>query len=160
MEKEKQSSVFLKSLFAGFVGAILFGIVGSVAYYLSFTDVSHASFFIRSFFDGDWTTGWISELISVIILGLIGIVPALIYYLLFKKLRGMYPGLLYGVALWFIVFAFLNPLFSYVPDFFSLDLDTIATTMSQFILYGVFIGYTISYEHHDQRVMRKVSQNG
>ncbi|GEN45295.1 YqhR family membrane protein [Alkalibacillus haloalkaliphilus] len=156
---EKESSVFKKGLFAGLVGGILFATAGSMAYFLSFSDVSHASFVFRSFFDGEWTTGWIAESISIVITGIIGVIPALIYYLLFKKLRGMMPGLIYGIALWFIVFGLLNPLFSYVPDLFSLNMDTIATTMSQFILYGVFIGYTISYEHHDQRFMRKVSQN-
>ncbi|WP_188206138.1 YqhR family membrane protein [Alkalibacillus aidingensis] len=156
---EQKLTLILKSLVTGFIGAIIFGALGTIAYYLNFSEVSHATFIIRSIFDGEWTTGILAELISLMVLGFIGVIPALIYYLVLKRSNGVTPGLLYGMVLWAIPFILLNPLFEYVPSLYSMDSDTIVTTVCQFILYGVFVGYTISYEYHGERIEQKISQN-
>ncbi|TFB23828.1 hypothetical protein E3U55_03170 [Filobacillus milosensis] len=158
-QEERQSSVFLKSLFCGAAGGFIWGIVSSIAYFFSFSEVSHASFILRTFFSGSWTEGWMGELISLCILTILAIIPALIYYLLFKQMHGIMPGILYGIGLWVIIFYFLNPLFYFVPPLNEMTMDTIVTTACQFVLYGVFVGYTISYEHHDRRIVPKSSQN-
>ncbi|MGP4072459.1 YqhR family membrane protein [Piscibacillus sp. B03] len=151
-KEESKRSVFLKSLFCGVVGAFIWGIVSSIAYFFKFSEVSHATFILRSFFSGGWTEGLTGELISLAILTVLGIIPALAYYLLMKKLHGMMPGIMFGMGLWVLVFIIMNPLFYYVPSFYDLSSDTIVTTICQFVLYGVFVGYTISYEYHDRRI--------
>ncbi|GEL77356.1 YqhR family membrane protein [Tenuibacillus multivorans] len=157
-QEESQTSVFLKSLFCGAVGGFIWGSVSSIAYFFSFSNVSHASFTLRSFFSGSWTEGLSGELISLVIVTILGIIPALVYYLFFKKFNGITPGILYGIGLWVVIFIVFNPMFYYVPPFNEMDYDTIVTTVCQFILYGVFVGYTISYEHHERRIVPKNSQ--
>ncbi|WP_054752930.1 YqhR family membrane protein [Piscibacillus salipiscarius] len=147
----KATSVFLKVYFAEW-WAFIWGIVGTISYFFAFSEVSHASFILRSFFAGSWTEGITGELISLGILTLLGAVPALVYYLFMKKLHGMMPGIMFGIGLWVLVFIIMNPLFYFVPTFYELSSDTIVTTICLFILYGVFVGYTISYEYHDRRI--------
>ncbi|MGM8214092.1 YqhR family membrane protein [Bacillaceae bacterium W0354] len=159
-DKKIQQSILLKSLLCGFVGAFIWGLTASISYFFSFSQVSHASFLLRSFFTGSWTEGITGELISLVILSVIGIIPALIYYLLFRRAKGLLPGLLYGLALWGIVFVLMQPFFSFVPSIRELSVETVVTTICQFILYGVFVGYTISYEQSEANIiMSKNSQN-
>ncbi|RPF55651.1 YqhR family membrane protein [Aquisalibacillus elongatus] len=158
-QEESQHSVFLKSLFCGAAGGLIWGIVSSIAYFFSFSEVSHASFILRSFFSGSWTEGILGEVISLLILIILGIIPALIYYFLFKKLHGIMPGVMFGIGIWVLILIIMNPMFSYVPSITEMKSDTIVTTLCQFILYGVFVGYTISYEHHDRRVVPERTQN-
>jgi len=159
-QRQLKRSFFNKSIISGFAGALIWGGVGSLSYFFSFTEVSHASFLIRSFISDAWAQGVIGELVSLPILSIIGIIPAFIYYLFFKKAKGMLPSILFGVALWAIVFLLLQPLFQQVPAVTNMKVETIVTTLAHFILYGVFVGYTISYERTETMIaLSKKSHN-
>ncbi|WLR46297.1 YqhR family membrane protein [Halobacillus litoralis] len=58
-------------------------------------------------------------------------------------------GVFYGIGLWAIVYFLLTPIFPAIPTFMELNSDTWVTTGCLFILYGVFIGYSISYEYRE-----------
>ena len=58
----------------------------------------------------------------------------------------MWGGILYGVVLWLIVFYGVNPLLPNLESVSHLERNTIITTLCLYILYGVFIGYSISFE--------------
>ncbi|MDQ0158602.1 YqhR family membrane protein [Alkalibacillus salilacus] len=152
----REKSVIKESIYTGLFGGVIFGLLNSFTYALNFTEVSHASFIFRSFFEGDWTSTWWIEIISAVILGVLAIIPAIIYYSLLRKVRGLLPGLLFGIVLWGIIFWLVNGLFDYVPTLENLTKETVVTTLCQFVLYGVFVGYTISYNQHGERVTRKV----
>lgn len=49
-------------------------------------------------------------------------------------------------------FILLNPYFSYVPNFNELEMDTIAATVCQFVMYGVFVAYTIAFDANGERI--------
>ncbi|MET3684298.1 hypothetical protein ABID56_002424 [Alkalibacillus flavidus] len=153
---KQKRSVLRNSIITGFVGGVIFSLLNSFTYALKFTDVSHASFIVRSFFQGSWTSTWWIEIINAFMIGLLAVIPAIVYYLTLKQLRGMMPGFLYGIVLWGLIFWLANPLFETVPSLGSLNSETIVTTLCQFVLYGVFVGYTLSYESHDERIARKV----
>ncbi|WP_102027055.1 YqhR family membrane protein [Salirhabdus sp. Marseille-P4669] len=146
-QKEKPMSIRSKSLLTGFIGGLFWATIGSIAYYFNFSEVSHGSFILRSFFEGNWTNGLLGEIISIVIVGLISILIALLYYLTLRKRPGMIPGFLYGIALWVIIMYFLNPVFSAVPTLSEMESTTIVSTLCLYILYGTFIGYSISYEY-------------
>ena len=148
----KNQNLLVKSFVTGFVGALLWGAISSLGYFMSFSTVSHASFILRSFFTGSWTEGWSGELISLLILGLLGTIPAIIYYYFFKKFARVIHGVIYGVILWAVFFILLNPYFSYVPNFNELEMDTIAATVCQFVMYGVFVAYTIAFDANGERI--------
>ncbi|GGF08233.1 hypothetical protein GCM10010954_03340 [Halobacillus andaensis] len=148
-KKEPPQSVLAKSLTIGFVSGVLWSTLGAISYYFHFSEVSPASFIFRSFWQTNWTSSFLAEVLAVIIVGLLSILVSLIYYLILKRKNGMWPGLLLGVVVFAAVFFALNPIFSAVPTWSEITSDTYVTSVCLFILYGVFIGYSISYEFHE-----------
>ncbi|GAA0482198.1 YqhR family membrane protein [Salinibacillus aidingensis] len=154
-QQEEPMSLLQKALLTGFIGGIFWGLLGSLAYYFNFSEVSHASFILRSFWQADWIDGFTGEMLSVLIVGVISILVAYVYYLLLRKREGMLPGILYGLVIWFIFLYFLNPMFSAVPGLADMTVDTVVTTICLLILYGTFIGYSISFEYKSLQEMKQ-----
>ncbi|WP_028783183.1 YqhR family membrane protein [Thalassobacillus devorans] len=148
-QREKPASIVNKSLLTGFVGGMIWSIFGAISYYFSFTEVSPASFVIRSFWQTSWSSAFLGEVLGVTGVSMVSILGALVYYLVLKKTNGLMPGILYGLAIWGVLFYLLNPIFTAVPALPDLTSDTIVTTICLFVLYGTFVGYSISYEYHD-----------
>ncbi|WP_337193921.1 YqhR family membrane protein [Pontibacillus yanchengensis] len=144
---EKPVSSLSKALITGFVGGLLWSFVGVVTYFFNFSSVSAASFIIRSWIQTDWTGSWIGEFLGMVAIGLLSLGVAVIYYGLLRKTHGLFPPILFGVALWFIVMYLFNPIFATVPTVYEMDSNTIVTTLCIYILYGTFIGYSISYDY-------------
>ncbi|MBA2173627.1 hypothetical protein H0266_01830 [Halobacillus locisalis] len=148
-QQEPQQSVFGKALGIGFTGGILWSALGVFTYYFHFSELSAASFLFRSYLQTDWTGTWLAEVLAVLIVGVISLVSAMLYYFTLKKQQGIWPGLVFGLVLWAVVFFVLTPLFPAIPTFTEMTSDTWVTTACLFILYGVFIGYSISYEYEE-----------
>ncbi|WP_231622390.1 YqhR family membrane protein [Halobacillus karajensis] len=148
-QQEPQQSVLAKAMITGFTGGVLWSGLGAIAYYFNFTEVSSASFIFRSFWQTDWTGTWLAEILAVLIVGILSLGTALLYYLVLKKRNGIWPGVFFGLGLWAFVFLLLTPIFPAIPTFLELNSDTWVTTVCLFILYGVFIGYSISYEYRE-----------
>ncbi|MCA0970114.1 hypothetical protein LCM20_05915 [Halobacillus litoralis] len=148
-QKEAPQSVFTKALSIGFSAGIIWSALGLLTYLFHFSEVSAASFLIRSYFQSDWTGTWLAEVISIIGVGVLSFVTAIVYYFTLKRQSGIWPGFAYGLILWALVFIILTPLFPAIPSFTELSSDTWVTTGCLFILYGVFIGYSISYEFQE-----------
>lgn len=143
-----------RSLFTGFVGGIIGGICGVLLYYFNFSEVSPRTFELRPWVNAGWADRWIGDLISVLVAGVLSLVPAFIYYGLFKKIRSVLFAVLFGVVLWIIIFYVLNPIFDNIPPVEQMSMTTIVSTICLFLLYGTFIGFSISYDYHDS--VRKV----
>ena len=58
----------------------------------------------------------------------------------------MWVGIAYGLLLFLLVFFIFNPIFPGIPSFNELKLNTLITSICLYALFGLFIGYTISYE--------------
>lgn len=69
-----------------------------------------------------------------------------------EKIHSMWVGAGYGIILWCIVFLLLNPLLTPVKPILNLSIDTIITTLCVFILYGTFIGYSISFDYLEMKI--------
>ncbi|HLR40473.1 MAG TPA: YqhR family membrane protein, partial [Virgibacillus sp.] len=80
---------------------------------------------------------------------------AFIYYGLLKKVISMWMGVVYGLILWGIIFYILQPVFPTLTPVVDFDKETIVTTLGLFILYGTFIGYSISFDYNDMRIKEK-----
>lgn len=149
---EEQLSIFSRALLTGFIGGILWSSIGSLMYYFNFSEVAPKSFLLKSWLDATWIDRWLGTLIAILLAGVISMGAALIYYGLFKKINSMWMGLLYGVILWGIIFYLMQPIFSNIPQLIDLSYNTIVSTGCLFILYGTFIGYSISYDYHDMKI--------
>jgi hypothetical protein len=134
--------VFWTGLFGGF----FWGLVGYVAYFFNFTDIS-PNVILEPWALGDWKYGWLGKVISLIFLAIISVAVAYLYYAALRKLKGMWFGLGFGIILFLVVFFVLNPIFPGIKPLFDLNRDTIITSVCLYMLYGIFIGYSINYEY-------------
>ncbi|EZP76108.1 hypothetical protein H839_12564 [Parageobacillus genomosp. 1] len=143
-QKERPMSLLLKTVITGFVGGVFWSLIGYLAYFFHFSEIS-PNMILIPWVAGDWKHGKIGNYIAILLIGLLSILVALIYYAALRRIKGMWAGVLYGVAWWLIVFYVLNPLFPNLETVSHLQRNTIITTLCLYILYGVFIGYSISF---------------
>ncbi|GGB62015.1 hypothetical protein GCM10011409_44010 [Lentibacillus populi] len=148
-KRDKPMSILPRSLFTGFIGGLIWSTFGVIMYYFNFSEVAPKTFVLRSWLKAGWTNSWLGEIVSVLLLGLLSILTAFVYYGLFKKANSLWFAAGFGVVLWAIIFYVLQPIFGNVPPVADLNRDTIVSTICLFILYGTFIGYSISYDYHD-----------
>ncbi|WP_163969975.1 YqhR family membrane protein [Oceanobacillus halotolerans] len=148
-QEEQPISLLSRSLITGFVGGVFWGIVGLFAYYFNFSEVAPKTYLLRSWLDAGWTDRWLGDVVSLIALGVISVIVAFIYYIIFKKINSIWMGVAYGALLWGIVFYVLQPIFPNVGPITGMGEYTIVSTICLFILYGTFVGYSISYDYED-----------
>ncbi|CQR46800.1 hypothetical protein BN1058_01075 [Paraliobacillus sp. PM-2] len=153
-KREQPVSIMARTLTTGFFGGVFWSFIGWIASYFHFTSFSPATFLIRSWLDADWTNTWLANVLSILGMGIISLLVAIVYYLFLRKTRGLLPSFLFGLLLWGVVFYALLPIFPNIKPLPQLDSDTIVTTICLFLLYGIFIGYSISYDYLD-RVTKK-----
>jgi hypothetical protein len=156
-QHEKPMSFMSMVVITGFVGGILWSSLALLVYFFNFTDV-RPNVILEPWALGDWKKGWIGSVFSILTIGILSIGTALLYYALFRKMKGIWVSMLYGVVLFVLVFYVLNPIFPGIDSFWKLSRDTIITSLCFYILYGVFIGYSISFEESERNAREEVKE--
>ncbi|MGD6966996.1 hypothetical protein FZC78_06325 [Rossellomorea vietnamensis] len=149
-KQEKPLSFIGMVVTTGFAGGILWSLISYICYMFSFTEIE-PNIILEPWAAGDWKDSWLGIVISILAYGLISIGAALVYYAALRKLTSMWVGAGYGIALMLVVFLVLNPLFPSMKGLTDTDYNTLITAACIYILYGVFIGYSISYEENELR---------
>jgi hypothetical protein len=147
-KQEKPLSFIGMVIATGFTGGILWSGIAYICYMFSFTKLE-PNIILEPWAVGDWRETWLGIVISILAYGLISIGVALVYYAALRKLKSMWVGAGYGIALMLVVFVVLNPLFPSMKGILQTDYTTLSTIACIYILYGVFIGYSISYEENE-----------
>lgn len=157
-DKEPKDWLFGKMIVTGFVGGIIWTVLFVFIYVFHFSEVAPITYIVEPWLEADWVSKWQGHLLSIGLAGVLSLIPSIIYYYLLKRLNFMWIGVLYGMILWVLFFVGITPIFvSNTVRTFSLE--TIISTISLFILYGTFIGYTISYNYYtsNRKAKQKVS---
>lgn len=143
------ASAFLHSLRIGLFAGIIWGLVRWLATGLNFTDVTQAylldPFFERHALGSFWWQlgGWFAFIAM-------SVVAALVYWLALGRLRGPWPGLLFGAAWWGLFYALAGPMIGAVPPLRTIGWDSMTTDFCLYAVWGLFIGYSIAFELHDE----------
>lgn len=137
------------ALYVGFFAGLIWGAVKIVLYYLHFTSVL-PGFMVEPLFKHEFMksgpgvlTGWFFIIVA-------SIAAALLYTALFRKIKGPYPGILYGAAWWLVSFVLAGeggvtrPISEMRPS-------TLVSELCLFVLWGLFIGFTVSEEFNEER---------
>lgn len=148
-QKEKPMSFLTMVVLTGLIGGILWSGLGYLAYVFNFTEI-RPNIVLEPWALGDWKKQWLGTVISIVVIGVLSIAAALIYYAILKKVKNMFAGIGFGIALFLLVFLVLNPIFPGMEPIGELKRNTIITSVCLYILYGVFVGYSISYEYQEQ----------
>ena len=153
-QREEPMSFMTKVIITGLVGGILWSSLGYVAYIFNFTEIS-PNFVLQPWALGAWKDGMLGNFISIVVIGVLGIGAAIVYFAALKKFPQFWIGILYGGALWGLVFIILNPMFPSIETINKLTLETNVTSLCLFVLFGVFVGYSISFEHNEMQYRKQ-----
>lgn len=149
-QENKRTNPWTFSLVIGFFAGLIWGAVKGLFYYMSFTTVIPGflvePFFKHSFLNtqGGYYIGWGSFI-------LFSIVATIIYTLAFRKLRGPFPGIVYGILWWMLIFVVIGPLTQMTVPESQLSFDTLFSEFCLYLLWGLFIGYSTAEEFTDER---------
>lgn len=135
----------------GFVGGVFWGFIGLVCYYFNFTELNPLMI-LEPWIDGGWKDSWLGVVISLLLLGIFGIIAAFLYQWVLSNFLSIWVPILYGALLFFFVFYVLNPLFPNLNPLRELQGNTIITTFCLYVLFGVFVGYSISYDKRERKM--------
>ena len=153
-QREKPFSFIGTVVVTGLVGGIFWSAIAFLAYFLNFTEI-HPNVIIEPWTIGKWKEGWLGTVFSILLMGGLAILAALLYYVSLRRFKGMWIGIVYGIVLFLLVFFVLNPIFPGINPFVELKRNTIVTSICLYILFGVFVGYSISYEEDEIQKRKK-----
>ncbi|MBN6888834.1 cell division protein FtsX [Cytobacillus horneckiae] len=156
-EREKPMSLMNMTVLTGFIGGILWSSLGYLCYVLNFTEIG-PRVILDPWTIGEWKDSWLGIVIAIVLIGVISIGAALIYYVALRKFTSMWFGAAYGVGIYLLVFFILNPIFPSIAPFTELSRNTIITSFCLYLLYGIFVGYSISYETSELKKQKKMEK--
>ncbi len=116
-----------------------------MCYSLHFTKVGPTVFlfFLK---EQKWFDKWQGYLLSLGLLIGVSIIAAFIYKYVLGKIKSIWISLAYGLFLYIFVFFLIEPWIKEVPSVLTLDTDTNTTMICLSLLYGLFVGYSISFD--------------
>ncbi|GGG56691.1 YqhR family membrane protein [Paenibacillus radicis (ex Gao et al. 2016)] len=140
---------FLFELTIGFFAGLIWGGLRWMLYEFKFTKelpgIMADPFFRSSFLKTYWGMA-----VGIGCYIVFSIIAAHLYYFLFRKLRGPWPGVLYGFLWWIIIFVFAGPSLHISQPIRTAGWNTFITELCIFLLWGLFIGYSTAFEFTDE----------
>lgn len=142
----------------GFFAGLIWGTLKAGEYFLKFSKVPLAFFLKPALKPSVVNTayGFWLGLMSFIVFS---IIASLLYTALFRQSKGFWLGLIYGVGWWMLLYILIGPALKMIPPLRRLDWNSIITDFCLFLLWGMFIGYSIALEFTDER-MRETPTSG
>lgn len=139
---------------------IWWNLLGGIWYFLhifSFTEAG-PNYFLLPFAFGSWKEGVWGNVSGIVCMGLISILIAFLYKAFLAKFEGILPGMIYGLFWWALLFFGIGLLAPTIKSALHLPKETIVTTICIFILYGVFIAYSVSYAVNTNKAEREAEE--
>ncbi|MHA7579755.1 YqhR family membrane protein [Paenibacillus vandeheii] len=153
-QRQGQAHYFTKPLpFAvelGFFAGFIWGGLHWLSYLLHFTIVP-LGFLAEPFFKHNFIYTAAGHLTGWLFFIFFSLIASLIYTFTLKKFKGPIPGMIYGMVWWLIIFVLVGPKLDMVKPLNRLTWDSIITEFCFFLLWGLFIGYTVAMEFTDER---------
>lgn len=149
-KRQKPAKPWLFSLYIGFFAGLLWGSLKLLQFAMRYTDVV-PGFLLEPFFLHSFLVTWQGLLLGYASFIGLSLAAALIYGLALRKLKGPWPGLVYGLAWWAALYLLVGPITGMVPAVTQIDINSLVTDMCLFAVWGMFIGYSIAFEFTDER---------
>lgn len=155
---KNKTNPYLYALFIGLYAGVIWGVVRWMFYGLKFTKELPGywlePFFQNSFLKTYW--GAVAGIGSFIVFS---IAAAFIYLIVLYKFKGAWPGVIYGFVWWFIIFVFIGPWLKMTTVITKAGWETLSAELCICLLWGSFIGYSISFELNDEASREPASAN-
>ncbi|WEG14304.1 YqhR family membrane protein [Pullulanibacillus sp. KACC 23026] len=144
---EQQSEITspVRTFAIGFWGGLIWGFLGFISYYLNFAKYG-PGLILAPWALGKWKVGLKGQILGIIAITILSIVIAFIYRAVLGKVKNIWISVGFGMVLWVIVFYIIQPWIPGLKPVLKLGLNTISTSLCLYVLYGLFIGYSISFD--------------
>lgn len=147
---KQEQSVTKKIAQIGVFGGLFWGAVWYFLHIFSFTDAG-PNYLLLPFALGNWKEGVWGNVAAIVCMGILSIVVAFVYKVALSKFEGVLPGIIYGLIWWGILFFVIGSVAPVIRSALEMPRTTIVTTACIFILYGVFIAYSVSFEVNNEK---------
>jgi hypothetical protein len=148
-QKSEHTNPWFFAIELGFFAGLIWGGARWLMYVLHFTKVIPA-FLAEPFFKHEFLVTPAGHLLGYLFFIAFSVIVSLLYVLIFRKLKGPWPGMIYGVLWWSAVFLAGSWQFLMQPPF-KLPWNSVISEFCLFLLWGLFIGYTAAIEYTDER---------
>lgn len=153
--KETRTSKIRTAIQIGAVGGIFWAAVNYVLYFMNFTYIS-SSVFIKPFIQPSSADKPMTQLIGIGFAAILSILFALAYVFTLSRFYSPWIGIGTGAALFAIFYYILSPLFHLTEKpIHQIGMNTFATELCLFILYGLFVGFSLSSEFASKKERAK-----
>lgn len=132
----------------GFFAGLIWGGLRLLAYYCHFT-YEPAAFLIKMWLAEDQLQTAFGHIVGTISFVIFSMAASFIYIWFFRTLEGPWPGLWYGLGWWGLLFG-LGPILGFTKLSTNVSFTIAATDFCFFIIWGMFIGYSIAFEFTDE----------
>lgn len=147
--------VLKRSIGTGVIAGLLFSILYLVLYYFSFIKINPLTIFEVLFGEGEWINKWYAKLLFIMIISLLSMLFSLLYYATLKNIESWFAGVLFGVSAWCFLFVLIPLLFNNNQFLVNQTIHTNTTVFVLFLLYGLFVGYSISFDYKSLNIAAK-----
>ncbi|WP_159882204.1 YqhR family membrane protein [Paenibacillus puerhi] len=138
------------ALYIGFFAGLVWGGIKIIQNYFHFTSLP-PGFMLEPFFLHKFLLSQAGFWIGWAVFTLFSVIASLLYALILAKAKGPWYGLGYGIMWWIVIFLFIGPITGMTKWIAYMELNTVITEFCLFVLWGLFIGYSISFEFTDER---------
>lgn len=157
MDKKIQQIVLQRTLVTGFFGGIIWGILYLIMFLFNMVEIDHLSI-LNKWLKADWIDKWYSHLLFLFILSILSMIIALVYFYTLKNRKSWVVGAIFGLAVLFVMYYILPMLTTGFNPFLQYEKETHVAITCLFILYGVFVGYSISYDYEHMKHELKIEK--
>lgn len=130
----------------GAFGGAFWSLLGYIAYFLNFSSIG-PSIFIRPFVTKAFADRPLAQFMGVAVATLFGMLFALVYVFTLSRFYQPWISVGCGAALFVLFYYVIAPLFSITSrPLHHLGTNTFSTQLCLFILFGLFVGFSLSAE--------------
>ncbi|MFD0695018.1 YqhR family membrane protein [Paenibacillus sp. GCM10027628] len=158
IEDKMKTNRWVFALYIGFFAGLIWGALKIVEQYLKFTKIV-IGFLVEPFFRHDFLLSWQGTLIGWGFFTLFSIVAAYIYMVTLWRLQGPWWGIAYGAVWWGALYLLVGPLAGMTYWIKDLDINSVLSDLCLFLVWGMFIGYSIAIEYTDERTREPIHKS-
>lgn len=147
--QQKHTNPLTFCLSLGFFAGLIWGVMRGIAYWFQFTKVL-PSFLAEPFFRTSFLKSMWGYWVGIGFFIAFSMLCALLYYALFGRIGGPFMGVIYGLLWWVAIFGFVGPMMRFTPSLTTIGWNSLFTELCIFLLWGIFIGYSIAFEFTDE----------
>lgn len=149
-QSNNRTNIWTFGLQLGFFAGLIWGGARGLLYFFRLTDIV-PGYLAEPFFKTPFLKTQAGYYVGWLFFILFSIVAAMLYTIFLRRLKGPYPGIIYGIVWWLVIFLVLGPMFGMTKKVTALPVDTLISEFCLYLLWGLFIGYTTAMEYTDER---------